>query len=179
MNTYTRFDTAFFTRILSVKMSLLPNSTASLSQNRYPYHCPALELWRAKTTRGTQLAFRSIVASSVTMWSDWWNPWCCDVLALNCTVDLVCFVVLGCQKNICSTAYEMYPAKNTQGSRDCYLWNWVGKGIFSDVHFLLSIKEDYEEVRWKKKKINVVRIPKSKLPFLLFHFMFGLYLCAI
>lgn len=119
MNTHIHFDTAFFTRMLSINCTPVGEKDTPLSLS----HPRALKGKCGTIVRmWTQSALSSIVCLSVTMW---WNPWCCDVL----TPNLYGWSPVSCsgtsekhQQHHCET----YIVNNTQGSSDCYLWHRVG-----------------------------------------------------
>lgn len=76
------FDPAFFTQILSVATFRQPKSNSSLSQKRYPYHCPTHGLCggggpqtvQSKVCEHSTISPQQYPLLRETMWCDSWNP---------------------------------------------------------------------------------------------------------
>lgn len=79
MNTLSLFDPAFFTWVVSLAVTFnQPNSNASLSQKRYPYHCPTHECCREKPIDCTICSLWTLYHQPSTVFTAhlWETMWC-------------------------------------------------------------------------------------------------------
>lgn len=78
-HTLSLFDPAFFTWVVSLAVTFnQPNSNASLSQKRYPYHCPTHECCREKPIDCTICSLWTLYHQPSTVFTAhlWETMWC-------------------------------------------------------------------------------------------------------